>query len=173
MTQIFSRLMLTWPEREWHDSKESWIRLKLRCNTKSKAWKHYQSKYSETLSKINLLETNFCGLNRQVFSFTQVKLRKISYIGTLLKVWFLQDSGLFWVLVYSGFWFIQDFGLFKVIFKQVSLLYDYILVLLNFLRTYICYIYICFICILWSLCYCKYKKGPFNWSIYGTLGEVT
>jgi hypothetical protein len=29
--------------------------------------------------------------------------------------WFIQDSGLFRVLVYSGFWFIQDSGLFRVL----------------------------------------------------------
>ena len=39
----------------------------------------------------------------------QVKLTKISYIGTLVKVWFIQDSGLFRV------WFIQDSGLFRVL----------------------------------------------------------
>ena len=33
--------------------------------------------------------------------FIQVKLTKISYIGTLFKVWFIQDSGL------SMVWFIQ------------------------------------------------------------------
>ena len=29
--------------------------------------------------------------------FIQIKLRKISYIRTLFKVWFIQDSGLFTV----------------------------------------------------------------------------
>jgi hypothetical protein len=30
-------------------------------------------------------------------------------------LWFIQDSGLFKVLVYSGFWFIEGFGLLKVV----------------------------------------------------------
>jgi hypothetical protein len=28
--------------------------------------------------------------------------------------WFIQDSGLFRILVYTGFWFIQDSGLFRI-----------------------------------------------------------
>jgi hypothetical protein len=48
--------------------------------------------------------------------FCQVKLINISYIGNFLfKVWFIQDSGLFRVLAYTGFWFIQDSGLFRVL----------------------------------------------------------
>jgi hypothetical protein len=33
----------------------------------------------------------------------------------LFRVWFIQDSGLFRILVYSGFWFIQESGLFRVL----------------------------------------------------------
>jgi hypothetical protein len=29
--------------------------------------------------------------------------------------WFIQDSGLFRILVYSGFWFIQDSGLYRIL----------------------------------------------------------
>jgi len=79
--------------------------------------------------------------------FIQVKLTKMSYIGTLLKVLFIMDSGLFRVwfrYVYTGFWFIQglvktslykiliysgfgldrfiqDSDLFRVRFRQISL----------------------------------------------------
>ena len=42
------------------------------------------------MSKPNFLGTNLCVWNR----FIQVKLTKISYIGTLFIVWFIQNSGL-------------------------------------------------------------------------------
>ena len=48
----------------------------------------------------------------------QVKLTKISYIGTLFKVRFVQDSGLFSVR------FVQDSGLFSVRFVQDSGLFS-------------------------------------------------
>ena len=35
-----------------------------------------------------------------------------AHSNTSSGFWFIQDSGLFRVLVYSGFWFIQDSGLF-------------------------------------------------------------
>jgi hypothetical protein len=44
----------------------------------------------------------------------QVKVTKISYIGTLFKVRFIQDSSSFRV------WFIQDSSLFRVWFIQDS-----------------------------------------------------
>ena len=69
------------------------------------------------MSKSNLLSRdNFC---KQVFGnfIIQVKLTKISYIATLFKVWFIQDSVLFKV------WFIQDSVLFKVWFIQDSVLF--------------------------------------------------
>jgi hypothetical protein len=50
-------------------------------------------------SKQNLVGTNFCVRNRQVFG-----LYRLNYIGTLFKVGF-----------------IQDFNLFRVQFRQVSL----------------------------------------------------
>ena len=63
--------------------------------------------------------------------FIQVKLTKISYIGTLFKVWFIKDSVLFRVrfrqvkltkISYIGtlfkVQFIQDFGLSMVWFIQ-------------------------------------------------------
>ena len=48
--------------------------------------------------------------------YIQVKLTKISYIGILFKVWFIQDP------FYSGFGldrFIQDSVLFRVQFRQI------------------------------------------------------
>ena len=56
------------------------------------------------LSKSNPLGTNFCVLNRQECSLYRLNLRNTSYIGTLYKVWF-----------------IQDFGSFRVRFRQISL----------------------------------------------------
>ena len=50
--------------------------------------------YSGTcLSQTSLRPAFVFGIDR--CSFVQVKLTKISYIGTLLKVWFIQDSSLF------------------------------------------------------------------------------
>jgi hypothetical protein len=47
------------------------------------------------LSKPNLLGTNFFVRNRQVFCLYRLNLKKMSYIRTLIKVWFIQDFGLF------------------------------------------------------------------------------
>jgi hypothetical protein len=47
------------------------------------------------LSKLNLLGTNFCVRNRQVFvCFIHVKLTNISSYKTFIIVWFIQDFSL-------------------------------------------------------------------------------
>ena len=51
------------------------------------------------LSKSSLLGSNLCVQNRQV------KLTKFSYIGTLFKVWFIQDFN------FHRVWFYTEFGL--------------------------------------------------------------
>ena len=51
----------------------------------------------------------------------QVKLTKIVYIGTLFVIWFIQDSSLYRIPVYTGFQFIQDSSLLRVWFAQVSM----------------------------------------------------
>jgi len=72
-------------------------------------WIHIQWNLSIT----NLPATTFeLGIER--CRFIQVELTKISYIGTLFIVWFIQDSGLFQSLVYTCFnvhvLFIWGFG---------------------------------------------------------------
>ena len=72
------------------------------------------------LSKPNLLVTSFYVWNRStVVCFIQLKFTKTSHNGTLCKVLFIQDSGLYRIPVYSGFRFIQDsvysgFTLFRI-----------------------------------------------------------
>jgi len=54
--------------------------------------------HDDHLSKPNLLETNFCvfGIDRcSVYTGFKLTNLKSFYIGTLFKVWFIQDSGLF------------------------------------------------------------------------------
>ena len=53
--------------------------------------------YQYTVEPLNLIGTKFSVWNRQVFGL--VKLTKISYIGTVCIVRFIQDSGLFRSLV--------------------------------------------------------------------------
>ena len=65
--------------------------------------KYLWSLYNDT-SKLNLLGTNLCVGNRQVFSLNRSLVTTISFIGTLLQVCFLQERG----------WF-------KVLFRQVSI----------------------------------------------------
>ena len=69
-----------------------------------------------SLSKPNCLGTN-------CVRFIQVKLTKISYIGTLFNVRFIQDFDVFRVQFIQDFdvfrvQFIQDFGVFRVQFRQ-------------------------------------------------------
>ena len=62
------------------------------------------------LSKPNLLGSSFCVQNRQVFGLYRLYLTKISYIETLFKVQFMQESVLFMVQfrqVYTGICFIH------------------------------------------------------------------
>ena len=74
-----------------------------------KIYERKKTKYSETC----LNRTSQCSQQTGVW-LIEVKLTKISYIGTLFKVPFIQDCGLLRV------WFIQDSGLFRVLFRQVS-----------------------------------------------------
>ena len=53
------------------------------------------------MTKPNLLGNSLCVPNRQDIWFIHVELTKMSYIGTLFKIQFIQDS------VYTGFQFIQ------------------------------------------------------------------
>jgi hypothetical protein len=63
------------------------------------------------LSKQNLLRTNVCVRNGQVFALYSL-IYKLSYIVALFKVLFIQDVGLYRVQ------FIQDVGLYRVRFIQ-------------------------------------------------------
>ena len=71
----------------------------------------------------------------QGIQFIQNKFTKISYIGTLSKVWFMQDFCLFrvwfrqaslyimisYIKTLSKVWFMQDFCLYRVWFRKASL----------------------------------------------------
>jgi hypothetical protein len=46
-------------------------------------------------------------------------------------VWFIQDSGLFRGLVYTGFWFIQGFGLYMILVYSGFGLYRILVINLN------------------------------------------
>jgi hypothetical protein len=97
-------------------------------------WISIQQTCSGTYLKPNLLGINMC-LAYQGIQFIQNKFTKISYIGTLSKVWFMQDFCLFrvwfrqaslyimvsYIGTLSKVWFMQDFYLFRVWFRQVSL----------------------------------------------------
>jgi hypothetical protein len=79
------------------------------------------------LSKSNIFGTNFCVL-KTGFWFIQVTEANILYIGTLFKVCFIQDSGLFRVWfrqVYTWFWFRQVYTK-DVWFRQISLYFYFL-----------------------------------------------
>jgi hypothetical protein len=75
----------------------------------------YTFLYSEICQNQSSLVLNVeFGIDRRLVCTCSI-LAKISSTGTLLKVWFIQDSGLFRILVYTGFWFIQDSGLYWIL----------------------------------------------------------